>query len=45
MGVVDCAQNGNDNPGKPSPEVGQDLSDVVPAGTEDSEDGIPDRAF
>ena len=45
MRVVDCVQDGGDNPGKPSSEVDQDLSDVVPAGTEDSEDGIPDRAF
>ena len=35
----------SDDPGRPSPEIGQDLSDVVAADTEDSEDGIPDRAF
>lgn len=35
---------GGDDPGKPSPEVGQDLSDVVSAGAEYGEEGIPDGA-
>lgn len=38
------AQHG-DNPGKPSPEVGQDLTDVVAAGVQDGEDRVADGAF
>ena len=34
-----------DNAGKPSPQVGQDLSDVVAAGVQDGEDRIADVAF
>ena len=36
---------GRDNPGKPSPEVGQDLEDVVAAGAERSKEGVADGAF
>ncbi len=36
---------GGDNPGKPSPQVGQGLADVVAAGAEDGEEGIPEGAF
>lgn len=36
---------GSDNPSKPSPEVGQDLADVVAAGAEHGEEGIPDGAL
>ena len=43
--MVDCFESGGDNPGKPSPEVGQDLADVVAAGAEDGEEGIPDGAL
>ena len=34
-----------DNPGKPSPEVGQDLANVVAAGVQDGEDRVADGAF
>lgn len=40
-----CVQNGGDNPGKPSPEVGQDLADVVAAGAERGKEGVADGAF
>lgn len=43
--VVCCVQSGDDNPGKPSAEVGQYLADVVSAGAKDGEDGITDGAF
>ena len=43
LGVLG-GRHGSDNPGKPSPEVGQDLADVVAAGAEDGEEGIADRA-
>jgi hypothetical protein len=33
-------QNGDHKPGKPSPEVGQDLADVVATGAEHGEEGI-----
>ena len=36
---------GSDDPGKPSPEVGQDLADIVSAGAEHGKEGIPDGAF
>ena len=36
---------GSDNPDKPSPEVGQDLADVVAAGAQDGKQGIPDGAL
>lgn len=36
---------GGDNPDKPSPEVGQDLADVVAASAEHGEEGIPDGAL
>lgn len=35
---------GSDYPGKPSPEVGQDLSDIMSAGAEDGEKGVADGA-
>lgn len=40
-----CAPQGRDDPGKPSPEVRQDLADVVLAGAEDGKEGITNRAF
>jgi hypothetical protein len=40
-----CAPKGSDNPGKPRPEVRQDLADVVAAGAEDGKEGITNRAF
>lgn len=45
IGVVDYSPNGSENPGKPSPEVGQDLSDVVAAGAERGKEGVADGAF
>ena len=36
--------HGSDDPGKPSSEMGEDLSYVVSAGAEDGEEGIPDGA-
>ena len=36
---------GGDNPGKPSPEVGQDLADVVAAGAENGKYGVANGAF
>ncbi len=43
--VVDCVQNGGEYPGKPSSEVGQDLSDVVAAGAKCGKEGVADGAF
>ena len=40
-GGQDC----DNDPGKQSPEVGQDLADVMAAGAEHGEDGIAKRAF
>ena len=40
-----CGQNDDDNPGKPSPEVSQDLADVVAAGVQDGKEGVADGAF
>ena len=45
IGVVDYGPNGSENPGKASPEVGQDLSDVVAAGAERGKEGVADGAF
>ena len=45
MRVVDYSPNGSENPGNPSPEVGQDLSDVVAACTERGKEGITYGAF
>ena len=39
--VVDSAQKGSDNPGKPSPEVGQDLADVVATAAKHGKRGSP----
>jgi len=35
-------KEGGECPGKPSPEVGQELADVVSAGAESCEEGIAD---
>jgi hypothetical protein len=43
--VVDCGPNGCDDPGKPSPEVSQDLSDVVAAGAKCGKECVADGAF
>jgi hypothetical protein len=37
--------DGGEHPGKPSPEVGEDLSDVVAAGAEDGKEGVAECAF
>ena len=42
---VDGRRDGGDHAGKPSLKVGQDLSDVVPAGAEHGEEGVADGAF
>ncbi len=43
--MVDCGQNGSDDRGKPSPEVGQDLADVVATGAEHGKEGVANGAF
>lgn len=40
-----CAQDGGNNPGKHSPEVGQDLADVVAAAAQDGKDRVAGRAL
>lgn len=41
----DHLQDSGHNEGQQSPEVGQDLADVVAAATEHSKDGFAERAF
>ena len=43
--VVDCDPDDGDDPGKPSPEMCEDLSDVVSAGAEHGEEGVSDGDF
>ena len=44
MWVVDCLHYGNDNLGKPSPEVGQNIWDVVAAAAKYGKEGVADGA-
>jgi len=43
--VADCGPHDGDDPGKPSPEMCEDLSDVMSAGAEPGEEGVSDGDF